>query len=138
MEQIVQKALIFILEINVTDVRFVENILRVEASLQNICLFTLEINHTSGVVRKPVFCICENKDADQLRGIRETDQRFCFHHTDSIIPLLPKSEILSVQPSSVVVQPGLCWTWSETPKTGFLATRLVQLGYLWKIFYTES
>ena len=24
--------------------------------------------HTSRVVRKPAFCICENKDADQLRG----------------------------------------------------------------------
>ena len=25
----------------------------------------------------------------------------------------------------MAVQPGLCWTWSETPKTGFLATRLI-------------
>ena len=30
------------------------------------------------VVRKPAFCICENKDADQLRGNREADQRPCF------------------------------------------------------------
>ena len=30
----------------------------------------------------------------------------------------------SLHPSSVVVQPGLCRTWSETPKTGFLTTRL--------------
>ena len=29
----------------------------------------------SRVVRKPVFSICENKDADQLRGNREADQR---------------------------------------------------------------
>ena len=28
--------------------------------------------HISRVVRKPAFCICENKDADQLRG------NFCF------------------------------------------------------------
>ena len=47
------------------------------------------------VVRKPDFCICENKDADQLRGNREADQRLCFRYTDSTIPLLPKSEILS-------------------------------------------
>ena len=29
-------------------------------------------------MRKPDFCICENKDADQLRGNREADQRLCF------------------------------------------------------------
>ena len=37
-------------------------------------------------VRKPDFCICENKDADQLRGNREADQRLCFRHLDSTIP----------------------------------------------------
>ena len=78
----------------------------------------------SRVVRKPVFCICENKDADQLRGDREADQRLCFHYLDSTIPLLPKSEISSLYPYSVIEQPGLCGTWSETPKTGFLRTRL--------------
>ena len=45
--------------------------------------------------RREAFCICENKDADQLRGNREADQRLCFRHTDSAIPLLPKSEISS-------------------------------------------
>ena len=45
------------------------------------------------VARKPDFCICENKDADQLRSNREADQRLCFRYTDSTIPLLPKSEI---------------------------------------------
>ena len=47
-------------------------------------------------VRKPAFCICENKDADQLCGNREADQRLCFRYTDSTIPLLPKSEISSL------------------------------------------
>ena len=75
----------------------------------------------SRVVRKPAFCICENKDADQLRGSREADQHLCFHYTDSTTPLLPKSEISRLKLSS---QPGLCRTWSETPKTGFLTTRL--------------
>ena len=78
-------------------------------------------------VRKPAFCICENKDADQLRCNPEADQRLCFRYTDSTIPLLPKSEITSLQPSSLAVQPGLCRTWSETPKTGFLRTRLILL-----------
>ena len=40
-------------------------------------------------MRKPTFFICENKDADQLRGDREADQRLCFHYMDSTIPLLP-------------------------------------------------
>ena len=64
-------------------------------------------------MRKPAFCICKNKTAD--------DQRLCFRYTDSTIPLLPKSKISS----SVVIQPGLCRTWSETPKTGFLTSRLI-------------
>ena len=61
-------------------------------------------------MRKPAFCICENKDADQLRSNREADQRLCFRYIDSAIALLSKSEISSLQPSSVAVQPGLCLT----------------------------
>ena len=76
-------------------------------------------------MRKSAFCICENKDADQLRGNREADQRLCFRYLDSTIPLLPKSEISSLLPSSIAVQPGLCRTWSDTPKTGFLRRRLI-------------
>ena len=68
----------------------------------------------SRVMRKPTFCICENKDADQLRGNREADQRLCFRYIDSKIPLLFKSEISRLEPSSVAVQPGLCRTRSET------------------------
>ena len=49
----------------------------------------------SRVVRKPAFCICENKDTDQLRGNREADQRLCFHYIDGKISLLPKYEISS-------------------------------------------
>ena len=43
---------------------------------------------------KPDFCICENKDADQLSGNCEADQCLCFRYTDSTIPLLSKSEII--------------------------------------------
>ena len=75
-------------------------------------------------MRKPAFSICKNKDADQLRGNREADQRLCFRYTDSTIPLLSKSEISSHKASSVAVQPGLCRTLSETQKTCFLTTRL--------------
>ena len=76
-------------------------------------------------MRKPAFCICENKDADQLQGNPEADQRLCFRYTNSSIPLLPKSKIPILKPSNVVVQPGSCRTWSETRKTGFLTTTLI-------------
>ena len=52
--------------------------------------------HISLVVRKPAFCICENKDADQLHGNREADQPLCFCYLDRTFPLLPKSEISSL------------------------------------------
>ena len=67
-------------------------------------------------MRKPTFCICENKDADQLCGNHEADQRLCFRYIDSTIPILSKSETSKLQPSSVTVavQPGLCRTLSET------------------------
>ena len=54
------------------------------------------LDSMSLVMRKPAFCICENKDADQLRGNREADQRLCFRYIDSTIPLLSKSEISSL------------------------------------------
>ena len=73
-------------------------------------------NHMSRVVRKPAFWICENKDADQLRGNREADQRLCFRYTDSIIPLLSKSEISSFYSSSDAAQPGLCRTCFRKPR----------------------
>ena len=54
--------------------------------------FSTDMTHMSLVVRKPAFCICENKDADQLR-VCEANQRLCFRYTDSTIPLLSKSKI---------------------------------------------
>ena len=44
----------------------------------------------SRVMRKPKFCKCENKDADQLHGNREADQRLCFRYLDSTLRLLLK------------------------------------------------
>ena len=51
--------------------------------------------HLSRLMGKPTICIGEHKDADQLRGNREADQRLCFRYSDSTIPLLLKSEISS-------------------------------------------
>ena len=71
-------------------------------------------------MRKPAFCICEIKDADELRGDRAADQGLCFRYIDNTIPLLPKFQSSN---HLLVVKPGLCRTWLETPKTGFLMTR---------------
>ena len=35
------------------------------------------------IVLSAYFCLCENKDADQLRSNSEADQRLCFRYTDS-------------------------------------------------------
>ena len=80
-------------------------------------------------MRKPDFCLCENKGADQLRSNCEADQRLCFRYTDSTLSLLIKSEISSFYAASGTVQVGLCQTWLETPKTGFLGSRLKCLSY---------
>ena len=59
-------------------------------------------------MRKPAYCICENKGADQLCGnptYRTADQHLCSRYIRSKIPLFPKYEISSPQPSSVAVQP---------------------------------
>ena len=53
------------------------------------------LKQMSRLMGKPTVCIGENKDADQLRGNREADQRLCFRYSDSAIPLLLKSEISS-------------------------------------------
>ena len=62
-------------------------------------------------MRKPDFCICENKDADQLHGNREADQRLCFRYTDSkslyfLSPNFQASSHLLWLYSPVCVRPG--------------------------------
>ena len=71
-----------------------------------------DMHNLSRDVTKPEFCICENKDADQLRGNREADQRLCFRYIDikSLCFLNPKfqasSRLLWLY-SPVCVRPGL-------------------------------
>ena len=64
-------------------------------------------------MRKQAFCICENKDADQLSSNCKTDNRLYFRYMFGTIPLLCKSKISSLYPSSVHVQLGLCQNCSE-------------------------
>ena len=72
-------------------------------------------------MRKPAFCICEIKGADQLRDNLAADQRLCFGcYIDSVLTDLHKS-------SYVAEETGLCRTSSEIPKTAFLMTRLISI-----------
>ena len=66
-------------------------------------------------MKKAVFCMCENKDTVTAKLIS------AFVSSTRLERFF---EISSLFPSSVAEQPGLCWSWSETPKTGFLMTRL--------------
>ena len=63
-------------------------------------------------MRKMDNCLCKNKGADQL---------------DSTIPPLLIPKISSLWPAYVSAQVGLYQTWSEIPKTGFLASRFSKL-----------
>ena len=94
----------------------------IRAAIQNISRCTRKSlkNDTMSLIieprhrRKPFFfCICENKDADQLRGNREADQRLCFRYipqrVQSLCNLNPKfqaSNLLLWLYSLVCVRPG--------------------------------
>ena len=65
----------------------------------------------------------ENKDADQFRGNRESDQCLCFRYTDSTSHVLHKSKTSSLQPFSVLVQ--LVSDLFENDIVGFLLARLI-------------
>ena len=69
-------------------------------------------------MRKPKFCLYENKGADQLCSYCSADQRLCFCYTDSTIPS----------------QASLCQDLSEAPKTGFIVSRLI-LFLLYNVKY---
>ena len=53
-------------------------------------IFHKWVNKISSIMRKPTICMCENKDADQLRGNCKADQHLYFHYKDITIPLLSK------------------------------------------------
>ena len=93
-----------------------------EKSENFICLDPCILNRFSYLdsIRIDISLFIGSKPQNPFSGFHCADQRLCFHSIDSAIPLLSKSEIASLQPSSVVVQPGLCQTWSETQKTVFL------------------
>ena len=71
-----------------------------------------------------------NKGADQPAHPRSLINTFVVRCLDSIIPLVSISAVSSLHKASVAAQAGLCLTWSQTPKTGFLMTWLIcPLGF---------
>ena len=73
-------------------------------------------------MRKWDYCLYKNKGAVQLCSNCEADQHLCFRYMDNTIPVLLKSDFTSFLAASVTVQTGLCQTWSETLKTGIIAS----------------
>ena len=65
-----------------------------------------------------------NKGIDQPARPRSLLSAFIVRCLDSIIPLVSISEISRLYLSSVAAQADLSLPWSQTPKTGFLVTRL--------------
>ena len=78
----------------------------------------MEIQHISRVMRKATFCICVNYAFYHFLC-------FCYLREPSLIS---KSEIPSLNQSSVAVQIGLHRNKAEAQKIGFLTTRLILRG----------
>ena len=62
-----------------------------------------------------------------MRTTKTLISAFVIRCLDSIMPLVSVYEISSLWLASVTEQAGLSLEWSQTPKTGFLVTRL---GYM--------
>ena len=76
-------------------------------------------------MREPVLPYENKKGADQPAHPRSLVSTFIFRCLDSILYLVSISEISKLLIASVAAQAGLSLTWSQTPKTGFLVTRLL-------------
>ena len=96
----------------------------------------------SHVIRKPVFCKCENKDADQLRNNCAADQLLCFRYIVLSLfyhnPKFKVSNHLLWLHSLICVGP----VWkprSSVPKTGFLMSQLkIQHVKLFLLFFVTQ
>ena len=79
----------------------------------------------SHVMRKPAFAICEQQRRRSACAFAQSDQRICY----SLLRQDTTSSfyIQNFKPLACLyaVQAGLSLTWSQTPKTGFLVTRLM-------------
>ena len=80
------------------EIEITPNVPKIENGHFQLIRMETSIRQMSLVMRKPAFYICENKDADQLRGNREADQRLCFFATrivQSLYFLNPKFQASS-------------------------------------------
>ena len=79
-------------------------------------------------MRKPAFCICENKGADHLHGNSTADQYLCFRYIDSAIPLFPKSPKFQASSYLLWLYSLVCVKPGRKSQTGFLAMRVACLS----------
>ena len=79
----------------------------------------------SHVMRNLFLPYANNKGADQPAHLRNLISAFVVHCLGSIILLVSILEISSLCLASVAALAGLNLAWLQTPKTGFLMTRLI-------------
>ena len=75
-------------------------------------------------MRKEFLPYVNNKGTDQPAHLRSLISAFIVRCLGRLIYLVSISAISSLYLASVAAQAGLCLTWSQTRKTGFLVTRL--------------
>ena len=80
---------------------------------------------------KPAFAICKQQRRRSACTSAQSNQRLCVRCLDCIIPLVSITEISSLCLASLAAQAGWSFTWSQTPKTGFLVTRFIYEYPLW-------
>ena len=76
-------------------------------------------------MKKPVYAICEQQRHISAWASAQSEiSTFVVRCLDSIVSLVSISDISRLLLASVAEQAGLNLIWSQTPKTGFLVTRL--------------
>ena len=86
----------------------------------NLCL----VLYMGRIMTKPVYAKCEQQRRRSACASTQSDQHLCYRWLDSIISLVSISEISSLYIASVAAQAGLCLTWPQSLKTGFLVMGL--------------
>ena len=106
---------------------FIEDLLDMKIICTANIKLLVRVVHVSRVVRKPTYCICENKGADPLCSNCAADQGLCFLSIDgwyntSIISLIRHFKPLTNLSCSTA---RFVSDLVGNPKTGFVVTRLM-------------